>query len=171
MRRYAEHASHVTLRGEPRQVGPAYERLERAEAEIRAAVAACPLVDAWAYRDIQAALEFSIDSADGEPLAVELPTGLALGATGIQIPADNPLTRAKIELGRQLYFDPRLSADGSVSCASCHHPDEGYARNTTFGVGIGEQTGNRNSPTSYNRILSAAQFWDGRAASLEEQAG
>jgi cytochrome c peroxidase len=108
--------------------------------------------------------------ANHQPLAVELPTGLALGATGIQIPADNPLTRAKVELGRQLYFDPRLSADGTVSCASCHHPDEGYARNTTFGVGIGEQTGNRNSPTSYNRILSSAQFWDGRAASLEEQA-
>jgi cytochrome c peroxidase len=108
--------------------------------------------------------------ANHQSLAVELPTGLALGATGIQIPADNPLTRAKVELGRQLYFDPRLSADGTVSCASCHHPDEGYARNTTFGVGIGEQTGNRNSPTSYNRILSSAQFWDGRAASLEEQA-
>jgi cytochrome c peroxidase len=104
------------------------------------------------------------------PLDVELPRGLAAGAAGIKIPADNPLTRAKIELGRQLYFDPRLSADGSVSCADCHHPDSGYAKETQFGVGIFGQTGNRNSPASYNRILSGAQFWDGRAASLEEQA-
>jgi cytochrome c peroxidase len=110
------------------------------------------------------------DPANHAPLEVELPQGLAAGAAGVKIPADNPLTRAKIELGRQLYFDPRLSADGSVSCADCHHPDNGYAKDTQFGVGIFGQTGNRNSPASYNRILSGAQFWDGRAASLEEQA-
>ena len=103
-------------------------------------------------------------------LEVELPLGLAAGASQMKIPADNPLTRAKIELGRQLYFDKRLSADSTVSCADCHHPDEGYARHTQFGVGIDGQEGGRNSPASYNRILSDAQFWDGRAASLEEQA-
>jgi cytochrome c peroxidase len=99
-----------------------------------------------------------------------LPMGLAAGTSLIQGIKENPLTRAKIELGRQLYFDPKLSADGSVSCAECHHPDEGYARHTTFGVGIKGQEGNRNSPTSYNRLLTSVQFWDGRAASLEEQA-
>jgi cytochrome c peroxidase len=104
------------------------------------------------------------------PLDVELPLGLSAGQSQIQIPEDNPMTRAKIELGRQLYFDPRLAADGVVSCAFCHHPDEGYARNTPTGVGIGGLVGNRNSPTSYNRILSKHQFWDGRADSLEEQA-
>lgn len=103
-------------------------------------------------------------------LAVELPEGLASGATMIVGLKENPLTRAKIELGRQLYFDRRLSADGTVSCADCHHPDEGYGRHTQFGVGIESQEGNRNSPVSYNRILSGPQFWDGRAASLEEQA-
>lgn len=108
--------------------------------------------------------------ANHEPLEVELPEGLAAGSMMIYIPEDNPMTRAKIELGRQLYFDPRLCGDATVSCASCHSPDEGYARQTQFGVGIGGQTGNRNSPTSYNRILSRAQFWDGRAGSLEEQA-
>jgi cytochrome c peroxidase len=82
----------------------------------------------------------------------------------------NPLTRAKIELGRQLYMDPRLSADTSTSCASCHDPDEGYARHTQFGVGLRNQMGGRNSPVSYNRILSSLQFWDGRAPTLEEQA-
>jgi cytochrome c peroxidase len=101
---------------------------------------------------------------------VELPLGLSLGAGQIKGLDKNPLTRAKIELGRQLYFDPRLSSDGSVSCASCHHPDTGWAARTQFGVGIGGQTGGRNSPVSFNRILSDFQFWDGRASSLEAQA-
>lgn len=105
-----------------------------------------------------------------EPLEVELPFGLSLAANKITGLKENPLTRAKIELGRQLYFDPRLCADATVSCASCHHPDQGYGAHTRFGVGINQQEGNRNSPVSYNRILSSVQFWDGRAASLEEQA-
>lgn len=104
------------------------------------------------------------------PLEPTLPPSLAIGASSMHIPEDNPLTRAKIELGRQLYFDPRLSADLSVSCASCHDPVTGYAKDTQFGVGIGGLTGNRNSPVAYNRIFSKAQFWDGRAESLEEQA-
>lgn len=105
-----------------------------------------------------------------ETLDVSLPLGLSLGEQQIVGLDDNPLTRAKIELGRQIYFDGRVSSDGSISCASCHHPDTGYTAHTQFGVGVGGQTGNRNSPVSYNRILSGAQFWDGRAASLEEQA-
>ncbi len=105
-----------------------------------------------------------------EPLDFELPFGLSAAKANIFVPEDNPLTLAKIELGRQLYFDTRLSADSSVSCASCHDPDQGYAANTQFGVGIRSQVGGRNSPTAYNRILSTAQFWDGRAATLEEQA-
>ena len=110
------------------------------------------------------------NSKNHRPLQVILPFGLAAGAKQITIPADNPMTRAKIELGRQLYFDKRLSSDRTVSCADCHHPDEGYARHTQFGVGIKGQKGGRNSPVSYNRILSGAQFWDGRAPSLEAQA-
>jgi len=103
-------------------------------------------------------------------LDVVLPAGLDLGVSQIAGLKENPLTRAKIELGRQLYFDSRLCADNSVSCASCHHPTTGYGRDTQFGVGINGQMGNRNSPVSYNRILSSVQFWDGRASSLEEQA-
>lgn len=110
------------------------------------------------------------DPKNHEPLDFELPFGMAKGATEIKGVDKNPLTRAKIELGRQLYFDPRLSADFTVSCADCHHPQEGFAKHTQFGVGIKGQTGGRNSPVSYNRILSDKQFWDGRAGSLEEQA-
>jgi cytochrome c peroxidase len=105
-----------------------------------------------------------------DSLDVALPFGLSLATEQISGLKENPLTRAKIELGRQLYFDPRLSADKTVSCASCHSHTEGFAARTQFGVGIKGQTGDRNSPVSFNRIVSAAQFWDGRAASLEEQA-
>ena len=110
------------------------------------------------------------DPKNHVPLQPRLPLGLAAGESQIVGLADNPMTRAKIELGRQLFLDPRLSVDGTISCASCHDPDTGYASDTTFGVGVDKQEGNRNSPTAYNRILSAAQFWDGRAPTLEEQA-
>lgn len=117
--------------------------------------------------EIEAWLADPRNHAELEPL---LPLGLSQGAAQIVGLEDNPLTRAKIELGRQLYFDPRLSADATVSCASCHHPDTGYTARTKTGVGIREQAGGRNSPVSYNRILSGPQFWDGRADSLEAQA-
>jgi len=110
------------------------------------------------------------DPANHAVLKPMLPFGLSAGAGLIALLEDNPMTRAKIELGRQLYFDTRLSADNSVSCASCHSPEFGYAKNTQFGVGTKGQTGKRNSPVAYNRILSSVQFWDGRAATLEEQA-
>jgi cytochrome c peroxidase len=110
------------------------------------------------------------DPANHETLEISLPMGLAAGAALVRGLDENSMTRAKIELGRQLYFDRRLSADASVSCADCHHPSEGYGKKTRFGVGIAGQEGNRNSPVSYNRILSNVQFWDGRAATLEEQA-
>jgi cytochrome c peroxidase len=111
-----------------------------------------------------------VDPKNHVVLDVELPLGLNAGQNDIQGLDENPLTRAKIELGRQLFFDPRLSSDFSISCASCHDPDTGYAAETQFGVGVGGQTGNRNSPVAFNRILSGDQFWDGRAPSLEEQA-
>ena len=108
--------------------------------------------------------------ANHQVLDVSLPEGLKAASGNIYIPDDNPMTRAKIELGRQLYFDERLSSDNTVSCASCHDPMLGYGAETAFGVGVRGQEGGRNSPVSYNRILSREQFWDGRAASLEEQA-
>ena len=110
------------------------------------------------------------DPYNHEVLTVELPLGLHVGAgqeKGLDV---NPMTRAKIELGRQLYFDPRLSADGTISCATCHHPDTGWTAATKTGVGIRDQVGGRNSPVAFNRILSDLQFWDGRAATLEAQA-
>lgn len=105
-----------------------------------------------------------------QPLQVVLPDGLAPGKDAVYVPSDNPITRAKIELGRQLYFDRRLSKGNEVSCADCHHPDKGYGFDSQFGIGVNGQMGDRNSPTSMNRILSKEQFWDGRAKDLEAQA-
>lgn len=110
------------------------------------------------------------DPARHEKINLTLPEGLAVGKDAVYVPDDNPITHAKVELGRQLYFDRRLSKGNEVSCADCHHPDSGYGFNTQFGVGIQGQTGGRNSPTSMNRILSREQFWDGRAKDLEAQA-
>ena len=86
------------------------------------------------------------------------------------VPADNPITPEKVALGMQLYFDKRLSADGTVSCATCHDPAKHFADGRRTSAGIGGQTGNRNAPTVINSTYSLLQFWDGRAASLEEQA-
>ena len=113
---------------------------------------------------------WTTDADNHTPLQFTLPLGLAAGQGTVRGLENNPLTRAKIELGRQLFFDKRLSADNTVSCASCHQPTHGYAAPTQFGIGIRDQLTGVHSPTSYNRILSDAQFWDGRADSLEEQA-
>ncbi len=75
-----------------------------------------------------------------------------------------------VELGRSLYFDPRLSVDNTVSCSSCHSPDHAFTDNKTVSNGIRGQTGARNAPTVINRLYGKSQFWDGRASSLEEQA-
>jgi len=95
---------------------------------------------------------------------------LGLSADGAVIPKDNPLTVEKIKLGRRLYFEKRLSIDGTISCATCHIPEKGFSDEERFSTGVGGKKGDRHSPTVINRIYSAAQFWDGRAASLEDQA-
>jgi cytochrome c peroxidase len=110
------------------------------------------------------------DPANFVELTPILPLGLSQGAAQIVGLDENPLTRAKIELGRQLYFDTRLSKNSTVSCASCHDPSMGYSAHTKTGIGIDGQAGGRNSPVAYNRILSGKQFWDGRVDSLEAQA-
>ena len=86
------------------------------------------------------------------------------------IPEQNPVTAARVELGRRLYFDKRLSADGTVSCATCHDPLKGFADGRPVGLGIKNQTGARNSPTVLYTGFNEVQFWDGRAPTLEEQA-
>jgi cytochrome c peroxidase len=85
-------------------------------------------------------------------------------------PDDNPSSPEKIALGKQLYFDRRLSRDNSISCASCHDPAKGFSNGEQFATGVGQKVGGRNSPTVINSAFQKFQFWDGRAGTLEEQA-
>ncbi|HQZ16441.1 MAG TPA: cytochrome c peroxidase [Vicinamibacteria bacterium] len=101
---------------------------------------------------------------------IQLPKGLPADLWEILIPPENPVTPEKIELGRRLYYDKSLSADGTVSCATCHDPEKGFADGKKVGEGIGGKKGARNSPTVLNSMFNEFQFWDGRASTLEEQA-
>ena len=83
----------------------------------------------------------------------------------------NPATPAKVELGTMLYFDPRLSASHAISCSSCHNIGLGGVDAQETSIGHGWQRGGRNAPTVFNAVFNTAQFWDGRAKDLEQQAG
>ncbi|WP_045225321.1 cytochrome-c peroxidase [Methyloterricola oryzae] len=85
-------------------------------------------------------------------------------------PASNPTTPAKVELGKMLYHDPRLSSSGTVACASCHNVMSGGEDNRGGSVGVQGQVGGRSAPTVWNSAFNSVQFWDGRAPSLEAQA-
>jgi cytochrome c peroxidase len=95
---------------------------------------------------------------------------LPLGLDKRALPKDNPLTAARVELGRKLFFDPILSGDNTVACASCHHPEHGFASAEARPRGIRGQPLTRRAPSLLNRAYGATFFWDGRAATLEEQA-
>jgi len=85
-------------------------------------------------------------------------------------PPDNPQTPEKIALGQKLFFEGRLSADGTVACATCHDPARAFTDGRPASVGIHGRTGQRNAPTVLNALYNKTQFWDGRAKTLEEQA-
>jgi cytochrome c peroxidase len=88
----------------------------------------------------------------------------------IVVPEDNPITDEKVELGKRLFFDPRLSGNNVQSCSSCHQPQAGYGDNLSTFIGFEGFEGHRNSPTVINSAYYSEYFWDGRASSLEEQA-
>jgi cytochrome c peroxidase len=107
------------------------------------------------------------------PLAEPAPVdqrGAPATLTKLATPPDNPTTPAKVALGKKLFFDARLSADGTVSCATCHDPDKGFTDRRPTSVGIKDQVGHRNAPTILNAMFNELQFWDGRARLLEDQA-
>jgi len=98
---------------------------------------------------------------------LKIPFGLEESA--VVIPADNPLTTEKVELGRILFFDKRLSQDNTIACASCHLAKNAFTDGKPVSTGIRGQKGGRSAPVSFNRVFSSAQFWDGRADTLEAQ--
>lgn len=95
------------------------------------------------------------------PLGLEDPSGY--------IPADNPQTARKIELGRWLFFDKRLSKNGTIACANCHMPGLAFTDGQAVSTGINRLQGGRSAPSAINRVYSKSQFWDGRADTLEDQ--
>ncbi|MNY09164.1 Cytochrome c551 peroxidase precursor [compost metagenome] len=91
-------------------------------------------------------------------------------AQRVFVPADNPMTQAKIELGFRLWFEPRLSGNNKMNCATCHDHTKGFSNAERTAAGITGARGDRNVPTIYGIANNPFQFWDGRAKSLEEQA-
>ena len=107
------------------------------------------------------------------PLARPRPlqqVGLPAELTRKAIPPDNPQTPEKVALGQKLFFDGRLSADGTVACATCHDPARAFTDGRPVSVGIHGRAGQRNAPTVLNALYNKAQFWEGRARTLEDQA-
>src|ERR1700719_3939424 len=96
--------------------------------------------------------------------------GLPAELTRQAIPPDNPQTPEKIALGEKLFFDGRLSADGTVACSTCHDPARAFTDGRATSVGTKGGVGQRNAPTVLNALFNKTQFWDGRANTLEEQA-
>lgn len=120
--------------------------------------------------------KFFAPAKAGSPAGPVMPIGKVveihapLGLPPVPIPADNPPTQETVALGRRLYYDPQLSLDGSISCASCHAPEFAFSDNRPSSKGVGGKLGTRKVPTVINSAYNTLQFWDGRAASLEEQA-
>jgi len=103
----------------------------------------------------------------GSPIQINAPLGLPAAP----MPPDNPATAETVALGRRLFYDTRLSADGSIACASCHDPGRGFTDGQAVAKGIRGQKGSRSAPSLLNAAYYPVEFWDGRAASLEDQAG
>jgi cytochrome c peroxidase len=99
-------------------------------------------------------------------LAITIPLGLDLY---LPAPEANPLTPERIEQGRRLFFDRRLSRDSSTACSSCHDPERAFSDGRTLAVGVFDRRGRRNSPALINRGYGRSFFWDGRVSTLEEQ--
>lgn len=94
-----------------------------------------------------------------------------LGLGDMPVPASNPSSDAKVELGRTLFFDKKLSADGTVSCVSCHDPEQAFAQaGVAISKGVGERLGRRNAPSLFNVGYASSLFYDGRSETLEHQA-
>jgi cytochrome c peroxidase len=153
-------------------VSPSATPAKQASAVLRIAVDQIYLLPAATASEKRLTLaeirRFLDDPRNHQPFVPVSPVGL--DDLSSLLPADNPMTRAKVELGRQLYFDARLSRDSTISCATCHDPAKGWAEHTSVSTGIGGQKGARSAPTVLNRAISRHQFWDGRAESLEAQA-
>ncbi|WNJ20130.1 cytochrome c peroxidase [Pontibacter sp. G13] len=101
-----------------------------------------------------------------DPIELELPAHFPVP----NIPSDNPMTQAKIDLGKKLFFDKRLSADSTIACASCHLQENAFSDPNAVSVGVEGRTGERNAMSIQNLVFAQFLFWDGRSETLEDQA-
>lgn len=105
-------------------------------------------------------------TAESLPRSLDVPIGLD---RYLPAPADNPITNEKIGLGRRLFSDKRLSKDGQTACATCHQPARRFTDGRILARGVFGREGQRNTPSILNRVYGRSAFWDGRAATLEDQ--
>ena len=112
-----------------------------------------------------------VAEAPVKPTGVPITIPTPLGLPPVPIPANNPPTAETVALGRRLYYDNRLSGDNSIACSNCHNPEMAFTDGRPTSLGVGGKTGTRNAPTVLNAAFNTFQFWDGRATSLEDQAG
>ncbi|MFI5247424.1 MAG: cytochrome-c peroxidase [Nitrospirales bacterium] len=126
----------------------------------------------WVFDDLKPAQASPSGYASHGTVTIDGMTVPDIGPlpTSIPTPSTNLNYKAKIDLGKQLYFDGRLSKSGAIPCAFCHNPGTGFADPRQTSIGIGGGVGGRQAPTVYNTAFNHLQFWDGRARSLEEQA-
>jgi len=115
-----------------------------------------------------------VHAADGgshaRPVGKRVSIQAPLGLPPVPIPPDNPPTAETIALGRRLYYDPALSVDETVACATCHDPSMGFTDHKPVSTGVQSKTGTRSAPTVINSAYNRTLFWDGRAPTLEKQA-
>ena len=133
------------------------------------AICAVAILSSWTATPAEAGPEVNPAASARSAAEYKLKIPFGLEETAVVIPADNPLTIKKIELGRILFFDRRLSEDNTIACASCHLAKFAFTDGMPVSTGIRGQKGGRSAPVSFNRVFSSVQFWDGRAATLEEQ--
>src|SRR3982074_2486049 len=138
-----------------------------------AALAVCVGIFGFASAGLGSALVGEtrrIDTGQKAPVGIDAMKALYRRPASIPFPKENPYTPQKVSLGKKLYFDTRLSVTSAQSCASCHSPGFGWGDGLAVGVGHGMAKLGRRSPTIVNAAWGAIFMWDGRLASLEEQA-
>jgi cytochrome c peroxidase len=121
----------------------------------------------WNETTEQAIHPVTGEKFERKAIKIKLPLGIGQAPF---IPAGNDMSLDRWLLGRKLYFDPILSSDNTVSCASCHDPSKGWTDQAAVSIGIGGKKGGVSAPTVLNTAYNVFQFWDGRAMSLEDQA-
>jgi len=134
-----------------------------------------PALDQPAGKPLHGAMPFQQQESQLTPwlasaATVTVPQGVSPAYWRTVVPEGNPGNGAQVALGRKLYFEPRLSKDHSVACATCHDVSRGFNDHRGRAEGVGDQIGHRNAPTTLNAAFYSTQFWDGRAPTLEDQA-